>query len=60
MHMIIHAPIQPQGKGRTDIQELMDKSRNIILQDLPPQYHDSWALPAGRLTGEKDKKTDFT
>ena len=60
MHMIIHAPIQPQGKGRTDIQELMDKSRNIILQDLPPQYRDSWALPAGRLTVEKDKKTDFT
>ncbi len=38
MLMKIHAPIQPQGIGRTDIQELMDKSRRIIEQDLPPKY----------------------
>ena len=38
MVMKIHAPILPHGIGRTDIQELMEKSRSIIEQGLPKKY----------------------
>lgn len=40
MTLIIHKPILPQGEGRTEIKQLADLSREIILSDLDPKYKD--------------------
>lgn len=40
MTLIIHRPIVPQGEGRTEIKQLSDLSREIIVSDLDPKYKD--------------------
>lgn len=40
MTLIIHHPIIPQGEGRTEIKQLSDLSREIIVSDLDPKYKD--------------------
>lgn len=40
MTLIIHRPIIPQGEGRTEIKQLSDLSREIIVSDLDPKYKD--------------------
>lgn len=40
MTLIIHRPIVPQGEGRTEIKQLSDLSREIIVSDLDLKYKD--------------------
>lgn len=38
--MKIHRPIIPAEQGHTDIKYLMEKSYEVIMKDLPPEYQD--------------------
>ena len=38
MRLVIHKPIYPQGKGATDIQQIMDESYQVIMSALPERH----------------------
>lgn len=40
LRMTIHHPIYPEGQGMENVQMLMDRSREVIQQDLPEKYRD--------------------
>ena len=45
LRLVIHAPLSPESRGPEDIQHTLEKSYEIIMNDLPAQYQGFVANP---------------
>ena len=45
LRLVIHAPLLPESRGPEDIQHTLEKSYEIIMNDLPAQYQGFVANP---------------